>query len=272
MATWEITTEWKKSSVERQFWYNGDKVIIREEGYRWGTFTVESDTMPLTYEELKNEDGYELGCIENDNCWELVDLTDGCWSEIEKGRNCTDEDLQAFEEAWEENYYEGVEALGWSQDDCEFYFTSGSLKLTNLDTGKEYSGSVDPATLVHTIELPEPKLTKKELAKLANESHREVLDLQAQGLEWPWGPTPANTKETAKWPFATEPLVKEEPELTDWFPVEINPVRKGFYEIQTLESINFPHPNKAKWDGKKFTFLDHTVTHWRGLAKDPGAK
>jgi hypothetical protein len=133
---------------------------------------------------------------------------------------------------------------------------SGPLKLTNLDTGVEYSGLTDPTTVVHTIELP-TELVEAELTP---------------PTEWPWGPTPANTKETAKWPFATEPKVKEEPELTDWFPVEINPVRKGFYEIQTLESINFPNPNKAKWDGKKWDFLDHTVTHWRGLAKDPGAK
>lgn len=165
MAVWELTTEWKKSSIERQFWYNGDKVIIREEGYRWGTFTVESDERPLTDEELKNEDGYELGGIDNGNSWELVDLSDGCWSEIEKGRNCTDEDLAAFEAAWEESWYEGVEGLGWSQDDCEFYFTSGPLRLTNKDTGVEFSGSIDPATIVHTIELPleepieEPELT-----------------------------------------------------------------------------------------------------------------
>jgi hypothetical protein len=272
MATWEITTEYKKSSIERQFWYNGDKVIIREEGYRWGTFRVESDTIPLTTDELKNEDDwYELSVIDNDESWELVDLTDGCWADTEAGRNCTDEDLAAFENAWEENYYEGVEELGWTHDDTEFYM-SGPLKLTNLDTGVEYSGLTDPTTVVHTIEFPEPELTLKEMAELANESHKEVLEMQAQGLEWPWGPTPANTKETAKWPFATEPKVKEEPEMTPWFPVEINPVRKGFYEIKTLESINFPHPNKAKWDGKKFTFLDHTVTHWRGLAKDPGAK
>ena len=96
MTTWELTTEWKKSSVERQFWYKDDKCIIREEGYRWATFTVESDEMPLTFEELKNEDGYELGCIDNDECWEMVDMIDGCWSETEAGRNCTDEEITTF--------------------------------------------------------------------------------------------------------------------------------------------------------------------------------
>jgi hypothetical protein len=240
MATWELTTEWKKSSVERQFWYKDDKVIIREEGYRWATFTTESDTMPLTLVELKNDDGFEL-----DSDWEMSELVDGCWAETEAGRNCTDEDLEAFEEAWDENYYEGVEALGWSQDDTEYFFTSGPLKLTNLDTGVEYSGSVDPATIVTKIELPSEEVLP-ELAPVVNEA--------------------------AKWPFATAPVEvePEEPELTDWFPVSINPVRVGVYEILTQESINWPFPNKGLWDGKKWNFLDHTVTDWRGLAKDPG--
>ena len=245
MATWELTTEWKKSSVERQFWHKDDKVIIREEGYRWATFTVDSDEMPLTLDELRNEDGYELGCIDNDECWEMQEMIDGCWADTEAGRNCTDEDLQAFEEAWDENYYEGVEELGWQQDDTEYFFSSGSLKLTNLDTGEEFSGSIDPATIIHTIELPE-----------VSSAQTPVVD------------------EKTKWPFFTEivEVMDEEPELTDWFPVSINPVRIGTYEILTKESINWPFPNKGLWDGKKWNFLDHTIEQWRGLAKDPGAK
>jgi len=241
MSTWELTTEWKKSSTEQQFWYKDDKVIIREEGYRWATFTTESDSIPLTPEELRNEDGFEL-----DSDWEMVDMIDGCWADTEAGRNCTDEDLAAFEEAWDENYYEGVEELGWIHNDTEHYM-SGPLKLTNVETGAVYSGSVDPATIVKTIELPSEEVLP-ELAPVVNEA--------------------------TKWPFATAPIEvePEEPELTDWFPVSINPVREGVYEILTVESINWPFPNKGVWDGKKWNFLDHTVTQWRGLAKDPGAK
>lgn len=259
MATWELTAEWKKSAVERQIWVKDGKVIIREEGYRWGTFTVESDEIPLTPEELRNEDGYELGCIDNDECWELVDMIDGCWAEVEKGHNCTDEDLQQFEEAWDENYYEGVEELGWCNDDTEYFFTNGSLKLTNLDTGEEFSGSVDPTTVVHTIEMPVVEVNGK------------AVDLFSEDdTHWPNSKT--NTKETAKWPFETGYVAPTEYEMTDWFPVSIKPVRVGVYEILTKESINWPHPNKGLWDGKKWNFLDHTVQEWRGLAKDPGAK
>jgi hypothetical protein len=257
MATWELTTEYKKSSIERQIWIKDDKVLIREEGYRWGTFRVESDDRPVTDEELRGDDDewYELAGIENGESWELVDLNDGCWADTEKGRNCTDEDLEEFNTAWEENWYEGVESLGWRNDDTEFYF-SGPMKLTNLDTSVEYSGLVDPATVVHTLEMPEvPVLTA--------EDKDQIID----ALEAEFG-----DKQEAKWPFAPPVVEAEEPELTDWFPVKTKPVRKGIYEILTQESINWPFPNKGEWDGKKWNFLDHTVTHWRGLAKDPGAK
>lgn len=232
MATWELTTEWKKSATEQQFWHKDDKVIIRNEGFRWGTFTVESDTRPLTDEELRNEDDcYELGSIENGNNWELVDLTDGCWADVEKGRNCTDEDLAAFEAAWEENWYEGVEGLGWSHDDTEYYF-NGPLKLTNVDTGVEYSGSVDPATVVHTIELP----TEQEL----------IAELDTLITSIP----------------------AEEPEVTDWFPVDTKPAYKGSYQVLTKESGGWPFPQYVEWTGKKWS-SEETVTKWRGLAKKP---
>jgi len=263
MATWQLETEYKKSSNERQFWCKDDKMIIREEGYRWSTFTIVSDDIPLTTDELVNDDNYyELGSIDNGENWEMQEMVDGCWADAEAGPNCTDEDLEQFEAAWEENYYEGVEELGWTHDDTEYYMT-GPLKLTNLDTGVVYSGLTDPATVPTVIEFPSEEVAPS-LAPIVNQSSH-----------WP---TPnSNFKETAKWPFeagyvAPKPKEPEEPELTDWFPVEINPVRTGVYEILTQESINWPFPNKGEWTGKKWKFLDHTVTHWRGLAKDPGAK
>ena len=143
MATWELSTLHKKSAVEKQYWYKDGKVIVREEGYRWGTFTVESDERPLTDEELKNEDGYELACLDNDQCWELSDLNDGSWAEIEAGNDKTsDEDIQEFEDAWEEDSFCGVEEAGWSNDDTEYHFF-GPLKLVNTETGEEFLGEED---------------------------------------------------------------------------------------------------------------------------------
>ena len=63
MAIWKLSPQNKKSAVEKMFFYNGSKAIIVEQGWRWGTVTVESDERPLTDLELVNEDGYELGCL-----------------------------------------------------------------------------------------------------------------------------------------------------------------------------------------------------------------
>jgi hypothetical protein len=249
MATWKLSPQYKKSAVEKMFFYKDGKCITIEQGFRWATFSVQSDERPLTDDELKNEDGYELSFIENDESWEMWDMTDGCWLDIEAARdNTTEEDVAEFEAAWEQDSYEGVEAIGWSQDDTEYYYY-GPLVLTNEDTGEEFFGDKieedTPAT---------PSLTREDLAKMSRELEQEVRNEQAQG---------------AKWPFSPPAPEVEEHELTDWFPVDVNPVRKGFYEVLTKESINWPFPNRAEWTGKKWVFLDHTVEQWRGLAKDP---
>jgi hypothetical protein len=143
MATWSLSPQYKKSAVEKMFFYKDGKIITIEQGYRWATFKVDSDEQPLTNEELKNEHGYELSFIENDESWEMWDMIDGCWLDIEAGNDkTTDEDVEEFEAAWEEDSYEAVEALGWSQDDCEYYYY-GPLELTNEDTGEVFKGEPD---------------------------------------------------------------------------------------------------------------------------------
>jgi hypothetical protein len=144
MATWKLSPQHKKSAVEQMFFYNDGKVIIVEQGWRWGTFTVESNKRPLTDLELVNAEGYELGCIDNNESWELCEMTDGCWLDITAGRNATEEDVAAFEKAWEEDSYDGVEEQGWSNDDTEYYYY-GPLELTNEDTGQVFLGdAVEP--------------------------------------------------------------------------------------------------------------------------------
>jgi hypothetical protein len=143
MATWKLSPQYKKSAVEKMFFFKDGKIIVMEQGFRWGTFFVESDERPLTNEELVNEDGYELGCIANDNSWEMNDMNDGCWMDVTAGNDkTTSTDIEEFEAAWEENWYEGVEELGWSQDECEYYFY-GPLELTNDDTGEVFKGEPD---------------------------------------------------------------------------------------------------------------------------------
>ena len=128
MASWTLKTLHKKSAVERQFWYKDGKVVIREEGYRWGEFYCESDEQPEI--DLDNEDGYNLS--ESDYDWELTSLDDGCWADWTFPEDMSEEEQAEIESAWEEEYFEGMEELGWSQDDTE-YILQGPLELSDED-------------------------------------------------------------------------------------------------------------------------------------------
>jgi len=211
MATWKISNYHKKNAVETQYWHRDDKVIIREEGFRWGTWYCTSDTKPDI--DLRNPDGYEVNF--SDYEWELDSMDDGCWGEIRAGRNATEEDVREFETAWEENWYEGVEDLGWTLDDTENTLY-GPLQLENEVTGETWNGEEtvaedwDPATELAKIVLP----------------------------------------------------------TTDWFPVNINPVRTGRYETSDGDfNTTWPFPFYADWDGDRWSEPD--VKFWRGLTEDP---
>lgn len=231
MATWKLSPQYKKSAVEKMFFYKEGKVITVEQGFRWATFNVESDERPLTDLELVNEDGYELGCIDNDESWEMWDMTDGCWLDIEAGNDkTTDEDVEAFEAAWEEDSYTGVEAIGWSNDDTEYYYY-GPLELTNEDTGEVFQGeSQDKPTVQDSPEL----------------SFSEKLEI-------------------------IQEIEDEKSAYTDWFPVSINPVRNGTYQVLAEEhETAWPFQSNiiaGTWDGKKWD-VGNIVVKWRGLTKE----
>ena len=264
MATWSLSPQYKKSAIEKMFFYRDGKCIVIEQGFRWSTFTVESDERPLTDEALVNNDDYELGCIDNDECWEMQDMMDGCWLDISaRDDDVTAEELAEFEEAWEEDSYEGVEAKGWTNDDTEYYY-SGPLQLTNEDTGEVFYG-----------EPPEPQEKTEEQLKA------ELDELIASMPEVPTvevAPTLAPVVEDRldipvleneeMW---AQRVIDEEPKLTDWYPATINPARKGTYQVINTEVVAWPfaapQPVEAKWGGKKWN--TDNVLKWRGLAQDP---
>ena len=137
MATWILTTQHKKNAIERSFWYKDGEKIVREEGYRWGRFHCESDEQPDI--DLKNPDGYELG---GDYDWELDSLDDGCWAEWEWPEHMSEEDQDKIMDTWNEDFYDGMEVLGWSNDDTEYVF-HGPLQLENEQTGEVFQGEPD---------------------------------------------------------------------------------------------------------------------------------
>jgi hypothetical protein len=62
------------------------------------------------------------------------------------------------------------------------------------------------------------------------------------------------------------------PSVTPWFPVDINPVRVGWYEYA---GTSLRIGGRRYWNGKawvytpdaKYSFSPYPLDHWRGLTK-----
>ena len=135
MARWRITNLHKKSAVERQFWVRDGVTAVKDEGFRWGVWECDSDERPDI--DLTNPDGYEL--LSTDYDWEMQEMTDGSWLEWEWPDDVAEEERERVEELWSEEWYEGMEADGWANDETE-HWIYGPMELTNVDTGETFSG------------------------------------------------------------------------------------------------------------------------------------
>ena len=186
MATWQLSTEYKKNAIEVQLWYKDGVAIKRVEGYRWGTFSCESDERPDI--DLRNEgDGYELA----DYDWELGSLDDGCWADWEYPTDFPIEERIKIEEAWDNDWYDGMEALGWSNDDTEYWF-QGPLKLVNQDTGEEFSVLDENFNIIPE---PEPQVINDD-PPLTNWFPSDVAPVRE-------GTYQVNDDKNPTWPFPT---------------------------------------------------------------------
>jgi len=87
-------------------------------------------------------------------------------------------------------------------------------------------------------------------------------------------PTLQELEEDSKdWdPAAELDKIVEEHVMTEWFPVDINPVRKGEYEVELVQAAwPFGSIIRAEWTGRSWKQNDEKikVKQWRGLKFDP---
>ena len=136
MAIWKLTNLHKKNAVERQFWTKDGVTVTKDEGFRWGIWECESDERPDI--DLDNPDGWEPLSDEVD--WEMVEMIDGCWVEWAWPDNIDEEERERVEALWDEDWFEGMEGDGWSNDDTEQWIY-GPILLKNEDTGEEWHGA-----------------------------------------------------------------------------------------------------------------------------------
>jgi len=133
MAHWTVSTAEKKSCEEREIWTKGNKTIVRINGFRWGTFSVETnDDNPPDGITAENEDSIDMysHCGDNIDTIDLISMDDGWYGDFEFIGFEGDEEqeiLDAIDEA--DDYYEYLEENGWSNDDTEGWL-HGSLEIT----------------------------------------------------------------------------------------------------------------------------------------------
>ncbi len=135
MAVWKIATTQKKMCEEREQWYNQEKSwsIVRINGYRWGTFTVEtSNDEPPEDIDPDNPDGINMYDYFSDNAEngaELDSMDDGCYMDWTWDDAMSDQDRAEVEKLWEEDSYNGLESNGWSNTETEAWLY-GPLEIT----------------------------------------------------------------------------------------------------------------------------------------------
>lgn len=135
MAIWRLTNLQKKNAVERQFWSKDGLDVIKDEGFRWGIWTCESDERPDV--DLDNPDGYEV--MSTDYDWEMEEMVDGSWVEWVFPDDMDEEEQERITALWDEDYFAGLEGDGWVNHETE-HWVYGPLRLTNVDTGEEFNG------------------------------------------------------------------------------------------------------------------------------------
>lgn len=114
----------KKSVVENEYWTKDGEVLKRSVVWRWGSVFVNEKP------ENQAEDE-ELNVYDEWDC-ELESCDDGCSEDWEYPESWSDEQIEAFQEAFQEEYYDAIEALGFKEDDTELWFI-GELKITEVE-------------------------------------------------------------------------------------------------------------------------------------------
>jgi hypothetical protein len=123
MAWWKISTKEKKSCEEREIWTKDGKKIVRINGFRWGTFMVETtDDNPPDGVTAENPDGINMYDLTGDNInqVELESMDDGWYGDYEFEGFDDDEEYQdEVIEGMEEDYYDYLESNDWYNDETQ---------------------------------------------------------------------------------------------------------------------------------------------------------
>jgi hypothetical protein len=138
MTKWTLMPKYKKNIQEVEFWTKDDKTIQYSTWWRGGNVVITTPTDEIPDIDLMNEDEdglsvYDLVDDETILEVEVDSFWDGDNSEwLSTSSDVTEEELEAVRQAWEEDWSEGVENLGWEQESGELYF-HGELEIEKVE-------------------------------------------------------------------------------------------------------------------------------------------
>jgi hypothetical protein len=130
MANWKVSTYYKKSCEEHEYYTKNKQTIVRKTGFRWGSFLVETnnDNIPqFEFTFVPNGDGkcdsinmYDC-CVNNIENVELENMIDGCWEDIDFPKDINEEEQEELLERFgDSSVYEVLEdEEGWSLYETE---------------------------------------------------------------------------------------------------------------------------------------------------------
>ncbi len=137
MTSWTVCTTEKKCCEEREIWTRGDATIIHINGFRWGTFGVETtDDNPPDGITERNAGGIDMysHCGDNIDSINLLSMDDGCSDDYEfigVDESAEQQILDGIQEADSNgvDYAEYLTENGWWQEDTEAWLL-GQLEIT----------------------------------------------------------------------------------------------------------------------------------------------
>ena len=147
MATWKVSTYYKKSCEEHEHYTKDDMTIIRKTGFRSASFIVETtdDNPPeFEFDFVPGGDGrkdsinmYDAPGPNIDNV-ELDSLWDGCWEDIDFPEDMDEEEVERLQDLIEEegDIYDVLENQeGWSQSETQAWIW-GPILIEDKDGNK----------------------------------------------------------------------------------------------------------------------------------------
>ncbi len=196
MANWKVSTYYKKSCEEHEYYYKDEQSIVRKTGYRWSSFFVETDDdSPPEFEfayvpggdgKLDSINMYDC-CANNIINSELDVMSDGCWEDFDFPEDMDEDEQESLLERFgESSVYEVLEEEeGWSQTDTEAWIW-GPILIEDEAGNQVRIICADKDGNVVDFKEDGEEITFDELAKINPSEEKEITDSMPA---WPFPDT-----------------------------------------------------------------------------------